>query len=55
MQTFEERGERHRTSLPLVDGDYTQLEQVLTDFWFNHFNIYLDKGADRYLGEDPAQ
>ena len=26
-----------------------QLEEVLTDFWFNHFNIYLNKGADRYL------
>ncbi|HUP03218.1 MAG TPA: DUF1800 domain-containing protein [Bryobacteraceae bacterium] len=26
-----------------------QLEEVLTDFWFNHFNIYLDKGADRFL------
>jgi uncharacterized protein (DUF1800 family) len=26
-----------------------QLEEVLSDFWFNHFNIYLDKGADRYL------
>ena len=26
-----------------------QLEDVLTDFWFNHFNVYLDKGADRYL------
>lgn len=26
-----------------------QLEEVLTDFWFNHFNVYLDKGADRYL------
>ncbi len=26
-----------------------QLEQVLTDFWYNHFNVYLDKGADRYL------
>ena len=26
-----------------------QLEEALTDFWFNHFNIYLDKGADRYL------
>ena len=20
-----------------------------TDFWFNHFNVFLDKGADRYL------
>jgi len=26
-----------------------QLEQVLTDFWYNHFNVFLDKGADRYL------
>jgi uncharacterized protein (DUF1800 family) len=26
-----------------------QLEQVLADFWFNHFNIFLDKGADRFL------
>jgi uncharacterized protein (DUF1800 family) len=26
-----------------------QLEEVLDDFWFNHFNIFLDKGADRYM------
>jgi uncharacterized protein (DUF1800 family) len=26
-----------------------QLEEVLTDFWFNHFNVYFDKGADREL------
>jgi uncharacterized protein (DUF1800 family) len=26
-----------------------QLEDVLTDFWFNHFNVFLDKGADRFL------
>ena len=26
-----------------------QLEGVLTDFWFNHFNVYIGKGADRYL------
>jgi uncharacterized protein (DUF1800 family) len=26
-----------------------QLQEVLTDFWYNHFNIYLDKGADRYM------
>ncbi len=26
-----------------------QLNEVLTDFWFNHFNVYLDKGADRFL------
>jgi uncharacterized protein (DUF1800 family) len=26
-----------------------QLEEVLADFWFNHFNVYLDKGADRFM------
>jgi uncharacterized protein (DUF1800 family) len=26
-----------------------QLEEVLTDFWFNHFNIYLDKGVERFM------
>lgn len=26
-----------------------QLDEVLTDFWFNHFNVYLDKGADRFM------
>lgn len=26
-----------------------QLEEVMTDFWFNHFNIFVNKGADRYL------
>jgi len=26
-----------------------QFEEVMTDFWFNHFNVDLGKGADRYL------
>ena len=26
-----------------------QLEEVLTDFWFNHFNVDLNKGTDRFL------
>lgn len=26
-----------------------QLSEVMTDFWFNHFNVFLDKGPDRYL------
>ncbi len=26
-----------------------QLEEVLTDFWYNHFNVFLNKGADKYL------
>jgi uncharacterized protein (DUF1800 family) len=25
------------------------LAEVLDDFWFNHFNVYIDKGADKYL------
>jgi len=26
-----------------------QLAEVMTDFWFNHFNVFNGKGADRYL------
>jgi uncharacterized protein (DUF1800 family) len=26
-----------------------QLDEVMTDFWFNHFNIFVNKGADRFL------
>src|SRR5258708_10453245 len=26
-----------------------QLEEVMTDFWFNHFNLFIGKGADRFL------
>jgi uncharacterized protein (DUF1800 family) len=26
-----------------------QLEEVMTDFWFNHFNVYVGKGLDRLL------
>jgi len=29
-----------------------QLEEVLVDFWFNHFNVFAGKGATRdYIGE----
>jgi uncharacterized protein (DUF1800 family) len=27
----------------------SQLEEVLCDFWINHFNIFLGKSAERYL------
>lgn len=42
---------RDLTEAKLLTAIYSnrQLEAVLTDFWFNHFNVYLDKGADRYL------
>ncbi len=26
-----------------------QLEEVLVDFWYNHFNVFLEKGNDRFL------
>ncbi len=26
-----------------------QLQEVMTDFWFNHFNVFANKGADRWL------
>lgn len=25
-----------------------QLQELLVDFWYNHFNVFLNKGADRY-------
>lgn len=25
-----------------------QFQEVMTDFWLNHFNVFLGKGADRY-------
>ena len=29
-----------------------QLEEVMTDFWFNHFNVFWGKGPVRYLVSD---
>lgn len=29
-----------------------QLEEVMTDFWYNHFNVFFGKGLDRYLVSD---
>ena len=42
---------RDLVSGKLLRAVYTdrQLEEVLVDFWYNHFNVYLDKGADREL------
>ena len=34
-----------------VAGD-RQLLEVMTDFWTNHFNIYMPKDADRFLTAD---
>jgi uncharacterized protein (DUF1800 family) len=29
-----------------------QLQEVMTDFWFNHFNVFFGKNLDRYLISD---
>src|SRR5256712_6031519 len=29
-----------------------QLDEVMVDFWTNHFNVYFAKGADRFLTPD---
>ena len=29
-----------------------QLQEVMTDFWFNHFNVFWGKAADRWLTTD---
>src|SRR5579862_3379165 len=34
-----------------VESD-RQLQEVLVDFWYNHFNVDAGKGADRYLVTD---
>ncbi len=26
-----------------------QLDEVMTDFWFNHFNVFINKGSDKFL------
>jgi uncharacterized protein (DUF1800 family) len=34
--------------LPAIESP-RQLEEVMVDFWFNHFNIFINKEADRVL------
>ena len=38
-------------SAKVLRADYSerQLQEVLTDFWFNHFNIFIGKDGDHYL------
>jgi uncharacterized protein (DUF1800 family) len=41
-------------SAKLVRAVYSerQLEEMMTDFWYNHFNVFFGKGIDRYLIAD---
>jgi len=42
-------GELFQSKLLRATYSERQLQEVMTDFWFNHFNVYIGKGADRYL------
>ncbi len=42
-------GELQQAKLLRAAYSERQLEEVMTDFWFNHFNVFLNKGADRYM------
>ncbi len=39
------------TDAKLLRANYSrhQLEELMVDFWYNHFNVFYNKGADRYL------
>jgi uncharacterized protein (DUF1800 family) len=38
----------------IIRGVYSerQLQEVMTDFWFNHFNVYWNKGQDKWFTTD---
>ncbi len=36
-------------------GSERQLQEVMTDFWFNHFNVFIGKQADRWLTGDYVE
>jgi uncharacterized protein (DUF1800 family) len=42
-------GELQQAKLLRAVYSERQLLEVMTDFWFNHFNVYLNKDADQYL------
>jgi uncharacterized protein (DUF1800 family) len=42
-------GELTQSKLLRAAYSERQLQEVMTDFWFNHFNVFIGKGADRYL------
>ena len=64
LMTAEQRRERQmrspqRLMQELISAKITrsiyterQLEDVMTDFWYNHFNVFFNKGQDRYLVAD---
>jgi uncharacterized protein (DUF1800 family) len=42
-------GELQQAKLLRAIYSERQLQEVMTDFWFNHFNVFMDKGIDRLM------
>jgi len=50
MQEFRELGgELQQLALVRAAVSERQLREVMVDFWTNHFNVFVGKGADRFL------
>jgi uncharacterized protein (DUF1800 family) len=50
MQEFRELGgELQQLTLVRAAVSERQLREVMVDFWINHFNVFVGKGADRFL------
>src|SRR6185437_13274768 len=41
-------GELQQAKLLRAIHSERQLQEVMTDFWFNHFNVFLNKDADQH-------
>ena len=67
MQQMEQQRKESRRALRKVQREFAQakvvravyserqLQEVLVDFWMNHFNIFMAKGLDRVLISDFEQ
>jgi uncharacterized protein (DUF1800 family) len=42
-------GELMQSKLLRAAYSERQLQEVMTDFWFNHFNVFIGKGAEHYM------
>ena len=50
MQEFRELGgELQQLAIVRAAISERQLREVMVDFWTNHFNVFVGKGADRFL------
>src|SRR5437879_225752 len=50
MQEFRELGgELQQLAIVRAALSERQLREVMVDFWTNHFNVFVGKGADRFL------